>query len=80
MVRNADSLDLYASRGGAVREFALKSGHGTTDYLLYVNQKAVDVVEAKPKGTTLAGIEVQSEQNCTGLHAPSQRGFQGRGR
>ena len=40
-VQNNDSLNLYARRGVAVREFDLKPGHGTADYLLYVDQKAV---------------------------------------
>ena len=35
-VQNADSINLYASSGVAVREFPLKSGHGAADYLLYV--------------------------------------------
>ena len=46
-VQNADSINLYAAQGAAVREFPLKSGHGTADYLLYVDQKAAGVVEAK---------------------------------
>ena len=66
-VQNADSINLCASSGVAVREFPLKSGHGTADYLLYVNQKAVGVVEAKPEGSTLTGVEVQSEKYSTGL-------------
>ena len=67
VLQDTDSLNLYAGRGVAVREFALKSGHGTADYLLYVNQKAAGVVEAKPEGTTLTGVEVQSEKYSTGL-------------
>ena len=66
-VQNADSINLYTSSGVAVREFPLKSGHGTADYLLYVNQKAAGVVEAKPEGSTLTGVEVQSEKYSTGL-------------
>ena len=66
-VQNADSINLYASSGVAVREFPLKSAHGTADYLLYVNQKAAGVVEAKPEGSTLTGVEVQSEKYSTGL-------------
>ena len=66
-VQNADSINLYAGSGVAVREFPLKSGHGTADYLLYVNQKASGVVEAKPEGSTLTGVEVQSEKYSTGL-------------
>ena len=45
----------------------LKPGHGTADYLLYVNRKAVGVVEAKPEGSTLTGVEVQSEKYSAGL-------------
>ena len=66
-VQNADSINLYASSGVAVREFPLKSGHGAADYLLYVNQKATGVVEAKPVGATLIGVEVQSEKYSAGL-------------
>ena len=67
VLQDADSLNLYAGRGVAVRELPLKSGHGTADYLLYVDQKAAGVVEAKPEGTTLTGVEVQSEKYSTGL-------------
>ncbi len=66
-MQNNDSINLYAATGVAVREFPLKSGHGTADYLLYVNQKAAGVVEAKPEGATLTGVEVQSEKYSTGL-------------
>ena len=66
-VQNAHSVDLYVGSGVAVREFPLKSGHGIADYLLYVNQKAAGVVEAKSEGSTLTGVEVQSEKYSTGL-------------
>ena len=66
-MQNSDSLNLYASKGVAVREFDLKPGHGTADYLLYVNQRAAGVIEAKPEGSTLTGVEVQSEKYSTGL-------------
>ncbi len=66
-VQNFDSLNLYGVRGVAVREFALKSGHGTADYLLYVDGKAAGVVEAKPEGFNLTGVEVQSDKYSTGL-------------
>ena len=67
IVQDVDSINPYAGRGVAVREFPLRSGHGTADYLLYVNQKAVGVVEAKPVGFTLTGVEAQSEKYSTGL-------------
>ena len=66
-VQDASSVNLYAASGVAVREFRLKPGHGAADYLLYVNQKAAGVVEAKPEGSTLTGVEVQSEKYSTGL-------------
>ena len=66
-VQNADALNLYVGRGVAVREFPLKAGHGSADYLLYVDQKAVGVVEAKPEGFTLTGVEAQSEKYSTGM-------------
>ena len=66
-LQDADSLNLYAASGVAVREFSLKPGHGRADYLLYVNKKAAGVVEAKPEGSTLTGVEVQSGKYGSGL-------------
>ena len=66
-VQDASYVNLYAASGVAVREFRLKPGHGAADYLLYLNQKAAGVVEAKPEGSTLTGVEVQSEKYSTGL-------------
>ena len=66
-VQDAGSVNLYAATGVAVREFPLKSGHGKADYLLYVRLKAVGVVEAKPEGSTLTGVEAQSEKYSAGL-------------
>ena len=51
----------------AVREFALWSGHGTADYLLYLDGRAAGVVEAKPEGHTLTGVETQSGKYGAGL-------------
>ena len=66
-VQDADALNLYAGPGVAVREFPLRTGHGSADYLLYVHRKAVGVVEAKLRGFTLIGVEAQSEKYSTGL-------------
>ena len=66
-VQNAGAINLYESAGVAVREFSLKPGHGSADYLLYVNRRAVGIVEAKPEGHTLVGVETQSEKYSTGL-------------
>ena len=66
-VQDAGSVNLSAARGVAVREFGLKPGHGTADYLLYVDGKAAGVVEAKPVGYTLTGVETQSGKYSDGL-------------
>ncbi len=34
----------------AIRNFALKQGHGFADYLLYVDGRAAGVVEAEKEG------------------------------
>ena len=57
----------FCRPGVAVREFGLKPGHGTADYLLYVDQKAAGVVEAKPASHTLTGVETQSGKYSGGL-------------
>jgi type I restriction enzyme, R subunit len=43
-------MDLSAGRGVAVRELKLTPGHGYVDYMLFVDGKAVGVLEAKPGG------------------------------
>ncbi|RBY75969.1 DEAD/DEAH box helicase [Blastococcus sp. TF02-09] len=58
--------------GVAVREVVMASGHGRADYLLYVDRRAVGVIEAKPEGTTLSGVEWQSARYANGL-APDVR-------
>ncbi|HEY0970899.1 MAG TPA: type I restriction-modification enzyme R subunit C-terminal domain-containing protein [Gemmatimonadales bacterium] len=60
-------LNLHAGRGVAVREFPLAAGHGFADYLLYVDGKVAGVVEAKKAGTTLTGVELQSEKYGAGV-------------
>ena len=67
VVQDVAALNVHAARGVAVREFPLRPGHGTTDYLLYVDGRAVGVVEAKPEGYTLTGVEAQSGRYGTGL-------------
>jgi type I restriction enzyme R subunit len=58
-------FNLGASLGVAVCDFPLKSGFA--DYLLFVDRKAVGVVEAKPEGTTLGGVSEQSDKYLFGL-------------
>ena len=49
----------------AVREFPLSKGFA--DYILYVDGKAIGIVEAKPEGHTLRGVETQSAKYTDGL-------------
>ena len=49
---------LNAGVGVAIREFPL--GKDSADYMLFVDRKAVGVVEAKPVGTTLGGVSEQT--------------------
>ncbi len=66
-VQNAKAVNLYAKQGVAIREFELKPGYGTADYLLYVDGKAAGVIEAKKSGSTLTGVEIQSAKYSKGL-------------
>lgn len=61
------AANIHAARGVAIREFPLSSGHGEADYLLYVDGKAAGVIEAKKQGSTLTGVERQSDKYSKGL-------------
>ncbi|MHB8188415.1 MAG: type I restriction endonuclease subunit R, partial [Dermatophilaceae bacterium] len=69
VVQDKKALNLFAGQGVAVREVIMAKGHGRADYLLYVDQKAVGVIEAKPQGTALSGVEWQSAMYAEGLPA-----------
>ena len=68
-VQSRAGLNLFAGDGVAVREVIMAPGHGRVDYLLYVDQRAVGVIEAKPEGTPLSGVEWQSAMYADGLPA-----------
>ena len=59
-VQTMETVNLAAGRGVAVAEVPLATG--VADYLLFVDRMAAGVVEAKREGTTLTGVEVQSER------------------
>ena len=65
IVQTYKHMNLAAGPGLAVTEFP--GAHGPADYLLYVDGKAVGVVEAKPVGHTLKGVEGQSASYADGL-------------
>jgi type I restriction enzyme R subunit len=65
VVQKHRAMNITAGPGVAVREFPLKSGYA--DYLLYAGGKVIGVIEAKPEGHTLKGVEVQSSKYTLGL-------------
>ncbi len=73
-VQDHPDMDIHASSGVAVREYPLKWNEdgkkksGFADYLLYVDGRAIGVVEAKPAGHTLQGVTLQSRKYTEGLH------------
>ncbi len=60
IIQDHKQINLGAALGIAVREYPLKSGYA--DYLLFINRKAAGIIEAKKVGTTLTGVETQSDQ------------------
>lgn len=69
-VQDVAELNLSVSRGVAVREVTMASGRA--DYLLYVDQSIVGVIEAKREGTPLSVTELQSARYADEL-TPEQR-------
>lgn len=67
VIHDPDAMNIYAARGVAVREVKLKKGHGKVDYLLFIDGKAVGVLEAKKEGFPLTGVEHQAKQYSAGL-------------
>lgn len=64
-VQDIKELNFSVSLGVAVRNFSLESG--IADYLIFVDRKAVGVIEAKPEGTTLSGVSEQTEKYLMGV-------------
>ena len=60
MVEDKKAPNLFAAQRVAYREVTMASGHGRADYLLYLDQRVVGVIEAKPQGTPLSGVEWRS--------------------
>ena len=65
-IQDVKEANIMAGKGVAIREFPLP-GYGFADYLLYVDGKAAGVIEAKKVGTTLTGVEIQSDKYSKGL-------------
>ena len=70
IVQDRATMNPAAGPGVAVCEFKMASGHGFADYLLFVNGKAVGVLEAKPAGYALTNVELQADKYAAGLNPP----------
>jgi type I restriction enzyme R subunit len=57
-VQHRKDLNLGAGLGVAVREF--RTPVGPADYTLFLDGKAAGIIEAKPAGTPLSGVEPQT--------------------
>jgi type I restriction enzyme R subunit len=71
LIQDKKDLNLHASRGVAVRE--MQSHGGPADYILFVDGKALGVVEAKREGTTLSAVAEQSARYTAANHWMPQR-------
>jgi type I restriction enzyme R subunit len=69
VVQDKKDVNLFADQGVAVRDVIMAKGHGRADYLISVDRLAVGVIEAKPQGTPLSGVEWQSGMYAEGLPA-----------
>lgn len=69
VIQDVEDLNRNAAVGVAAREFRLAKGHGFVDYMLFVDGEAVGVLEAKPAGHTLGGVEAQIDKYTSGLPA-----------
>ncbi|MFK4109788.1 DEAD/DEAH box helicase family protein [Streptomyces sp. NPDC002176] len=69
-VQDDSAKNLFAGRGVAVRE--VSTAVGRADYLLYVDQRLVGVIEAKREGGDLEGAMQQAARYATGLTRSQQ--------
>ncbi len=67
VVQSRDEINLRAAQGVAVRELPLRAGYGRVDYLLFVDERPVGVLEAKPEGHPLSGAEPQTRLYSKGI-------------
>lgn len=66
-IQDRPNANLHAARGIAIREFKLDHGHGFADNLLFVDGRAIGVLEAKKAGEPLGDHERQAEHYSEGL-------------
>ena len=63
IIQDYKSINLGVSFGFVVRECPTNSG--PADYIIFVNRKAVGVIEAKPDNSILTFVEDQTERYAT---------------
>ena len=64
-VQTRQGVNRTAAPGVAVCEFPLTTGE--VDYMLFAQGRPIGIVEAKPAGTPLSGVEPQAMKYCEGL-------------
>jgi type I restriction enzyme R subunit len=72
-----DRKDLNPFVPSAVREVIMAPGRGRADYALYLDREVVGVIEAKPAGTPLSGVEWQSAMYAAGLPDTARKRLHG---
>ena len=65
ILQDMSNMNIMAGLGVAVREFQLTTGEA--DYGLYIDGKVAGVIEAKKEGSTLTGVETQTDKYAKGL-------------
>jgi len=66
-IQHFSTANIYASKGVAVEYFQMGKDVGEADYVLFLNGKAVGIIEAKKEGETLIGKEFQSGKYAKGF-------------
>ena len=76
VIQDRAEFNRFAGIGVAVREF-LMTDNTEADYLLFVDGKAVGVIEAKKSELSLSGVEVQSQGYACNLSYELRRKLSG---
>src|SRR5262245_6971911 len=69
-VQDRAAMNLAAAPGVAIRE--LQTSAGPADYMLFLGNKLVGVVEAKKAGVTLSTVEAQTRDYASKAPKPLQ--------
>ncbi len=66
-IQHFKTANIHSAKGVAVEFFRMGKGVGEADYVLFINGKAVGIIEAKKEGETLIGKESQTEKYARGF-------------